>query len=122
MSRDMLQSGLAWMHRQRAANMAAAAVFVRLEDETETDIADATVVQARYERPDANGMPVEVRIVDFIFGAAVLGFEPAEGDIIRYDGRDYEATPLGGDPCWRHTDASRLAIRVHTRDFGETEA
>lgn len=114
---DLLQTGLAYLHTVRTSKMSSAAVYVRLSDESETDIT-ATVSQVRYERPDPSGLMVDVRMVDFIFATSALAFDPTEGDKIEFGGREYEVTPLAGDPCWRYTDASHDAIRVHTRDIG----
>ena len=114
---DLLQTGLAWLHQERAAHMASAAVYRRLGTGATAPIG-VTVSQVRYERPDAAGVPVEVRVTDFIVSAAAFGVTPEPGDTIELGGRTFEVTPLGEDPCWRWTDMSHAAMRVHTRDTG----
>ena len=118
---DLLQNGLAWLQGQRAAHMASPAVFRRLETDETVEI-DVTASQVRYQLLDASGIPVQARVTDFIVSAAALGFEPEPGDRIEFNGRAYEVTPLGEDPCWRWTDTSHVAYRIHTRDAGELTA
>ena len=78
-----------------------------------------TASQVRRELVDGNGMPVTALVMDFIVDTGALAFEPAVGDMIEFNGRRYEVGEFGEDRCWRWTDASQLARRVHTRDTGE---
>ena len=114
---DLLQTGLAWLHQERAGHMASTAVYRQLATGATLPIS-VTASQVRYERPDAAGVPAEVRVTDFIVARAELGFTPEPGDMIEFGGRAYEVTPLGEEPCWRWTDMSHAAMRVHTRDTG----
>jgi hypothetical protein len=118
---DLLQSGLAWLHRQRKASMTTAAVYTRAGESTGSALAVAAS-QIRVEMLDGQGFPVQAAVMDFICDVADLAAEPANGDGITYDGRSYVVTPLGDEPCFRFTDASRLAYRIHTRDVGASES
>ena len=61
---------------------------------------------------------VQAAVTDFIVATADLAADPVAGERIEYNGRLYEVTPLGEEPCWRWTDASHRARRIHTRDAG----
>lgn len=115
---DLLQTGLAWLHGQRAAHLVSPAAYVR-RGGTESVAIEVTASQVRHVRIDVSGMPVEALAVDFIAAAGALPAYPEPGDRIEFNGRRYEVTPLDGDACWRWTDTSRLARRIHTRDMGD---
>ncbi|OPZ26315.1 MAG: hypothetical protein BWZ02_02077 [Lentisphaerae bacterium ADurb.BinA184] len=115
---DILQDGIAWLHRRRAEHMASPATYVRAGQAGGVTV-HVTASQIRCERLDAAGLPVEACAMDFIASAAELTADPEPGDTILFAGRRCEVTALGGEPCWRWTDAGRLARRIHTRDTGE---
>ena len=119
---DLLQSGLAWLHGQRKTHLASDAVYQPVAPGAESATVAATQSQIRTEEIDVNGFPVSGTVVDFIVTAADMAAEPAPGDKLTIGGRVYEATALTGEPCWRWTDASRLAYRIHTKDLGPPEA
>jgi len=114
---DMLQTGLAWLHTQRAAHMTTAATYQRRGVVGLLTI-NATASQIRYTRADANGMPVEALAWDFIVATTELAADPAPGDVVTYAGQRYEVMPLDDDAGWLWTDASRLARRIHAREVG----
>jgi len=114
---DALQSGLAWLHAQRAAHLASDAVYHPAGSGSPYPLA-VTASQVRQEQIDAGGFPVLATVMDFIVTVADMTAEPARGDQIVFDGRTYEVCALGEDDGWRFTDASRLAYRIHTRDLG----
>ena len=116
---DVLAKGLAWMHRQRVAHMTSPAVYRRRDEHDAGTPVAVTASQVRRELVDGNGMPVTALVMDFIVDTGALAFEPATGDMIEFNGRRYEVGEFGEDKCWRWTDASRLALRIHTRDVGE---
>ena len=116
---DLLAKGLAWLHAQRAAYMTSTAVYRRRGESGAGVPMAVTPSQVRRELVDGNGMPVSALVMDFIVTAGVLSGDPAAGDSIEYNGRRYEVTEFGEDRCWRWTDASRLSLRIHTRDMGE---
>jgi hypothetical protein len=116
---DVLAKGLAWMHRQRAAHMTSPAAYRRRGESGAGVAVVVTPSQVRRELVTAGGIPVVALVMDFIVDTGALAAEPAAGDWIEFNGRRYEVTEFGEDRCWRWTDASRLARRIHTRDIGE---
>lgn len=115
---DALQSGLAWLHAQRKAHLSSDVVYKPAGSGAETPLA-ATASQIRVEMLDGQGFPVQATIMDFICQSADLPADPAAGDEIVFSGHRYLVIPIGEEPCWRWTDQSRLARRIHTRDIGE---
>lgn len=76
---------------------------------------------------DGNGPTVRTEVRDYLVAAAdlVLGgaaVEPRGGDrIVEGDpatGTAFEVMDLPGEPCWRHSDAARTVLRIHTRHVG----
>ncbi len=114
---DVLQSGLAWLHAQRAAHMVTTATYVPAGSGEAVSL-DVTASQIRVELADANGFPVSSCVTDFLVAADDLTADPVPGDKVIFGSRTYEVLPLGEEPCWRWTDASRLTRRIHTRDIG----
>lgn len=114
---DLLQNGLAWLHRQREAQMTSPAAYCRRDAETPQPL-NVTASPVRRQVIDAQGLPVYAAVMDFITASESLALFPEAGDHIDYNGRRYEVTPLDDSCCWRWTDQSRLAIRIHTRDIG----
>ena len=116
---NVLAKGLAWMHQQRAAHMASPAVYRRRDDPSAGTPVSVTPSQVRRELVDGNGMPVTALVMDFLVSTDALPWTPESGDSLEFNGRRYEVGEFGEDKCWRWTDASRLALRIHTRDVGE---
>jgi len=115
---DLLAKGLVWLNAQRAAHMTSPAVYRRREETGAGLPIVGTPSQVRRELVDGNGMPVSALVMDFIVTATILPWTPEAGDIVEFNGRRYEVTEFGEDKCWRWTDASRLSLRIHTRDMG----
>jgi len=103
------------MHGRRALHMVSPASYRRAGAESTTAI-EATQTQVRYQRLPPDGAPVDVRACDFLVGTAWVSEAPQPGDRIEVEDRVFEVTPLGDDPCWRWTDSSHLARRIHTRE------
>jgi len=112
---DLLATGLAWLHGQRGLHMVSPAAYRRAGAVSTTAI-DATQTQVRYQRVPPDGAPVDVRACDFLVAAASVSEDPQPGDRFEIDDRVFEVTPLGDEPCWRWTDHSHLARRIHTRE------
>lgn len=55
---------------------------------------------------------------DFIIRAGELDFTPETGDVIVFDGEEYEVLAPNGEPVWRWSDPHRTALRVHTKHTG----
>ena len=112
---NMIANGLTWLERQRAAHMSSPAVYRHAGADLGFGV-DVTQTQVRYERLPPDHAPVEARAVDFLLAAAAVSEAPQAGDQIEIDGRAYEVTPLGGEPCWRWTDAGHNTRRIHARE------
>ena len=117
---DLLQTGLAWLHRQRETCLTSPAAYFRRDAETSQSVS-VTASQVRRQFLDAEGIPVYASVMDFIMNSESLALPPEAGDRIEFNGRRYEVAPLDDDRCWRWTDQSRLAVRIHTRDIGAIE-
>jgi hypothetical protein len=115
---SLLTTGLAWLHQQRARHLSSAATYKPQAGGAAVAIS-VTPSQVRRELVTAGGMPVVALVMDFIVDTGALAAEPAAGDVIEFNGRRYEVTEFGEDRCWRWTDASRMARRIHTRDMGD---
>ena len=112
---DVIATGLAWLATQRGLHMVSPAEYRRAGAESTTAV-DVTQTQVRYQRLPPDGAPVDVRACDFLVAAASVSEDPQPGDRIEVSDRVFEVTPLGDEPCWRWTDHSHLARRIHTRE------
>lgn len=64
------------------------------------------------------GAWVRTETRDFIVPAGELDLEPETGDVIVFDGEEYEVLAPAGEPVWRWSDPYRTAKRVHTKHTG----
>ena len=55
---------------------------------------------------------------DFIIRTGELDIFPETGDVIEFDGGEYEVLAPNGEPVWRWSDPYRTALRVHTKHTG----
>ena len=58
---------------------------------------------------------------DFIIRTGELDIFPETGDVIEFDGGEYEVLAPNGEPVWRWSDPHRTAMRVHTKHTGGEE-
>ena len=58
---------------------------------------------------------------DFIIRPEELGLVPEKGDVIRFDGGEYEVLAPNGEPVWRWSDPHRTAMRIHAKHTGGDE-
>ena len=113
---DMLQSGLDWLE-QRLMGFCSSGVEYRRDAQTLT--IDAVFGKTDYEAEDDNGISVGGFVWDFLIDAATLAMEPAVGDLIVVNTRQFEVMKLSGQGCWRWTGPNRKTYRIHTRDIGD---
>lgn len=92
--------------------------------EQSTTIADVVVGQSRFEVVDASGFQTQEVVRDYLAPASALAdldpAEPKEGDRIEdTDGDEVRVyavlPPSGNEPAWRHRDAARTQLRIHTK-------
>jgi len=116
---DMLTTGITWLDTKRKAFMGKAAVYRR----SGTDIAVAvTMAATAYESADES-ITVTANMQDFIISVADLAtltpVTPTAGDLIIVGAHTYEAMNLGAENCWRWTDGSHIAFRIHAKQVSD---
>lgn len=79
----------------------------------------ATIGRSAYRTTNECGAWVRVEMLDFIFRKGELNLEPQAGDIIVFNGAEYEVLAPPGESIWRWSDPYKMAIRVHTKLVGE---
>lgn len=79
----------------------------------------AVVGRSVFRSQNSSGLWIGTSSHDFIVASDALGFEPSPGDIIIFDGLEYEVLALGGESVWRWSDPHRTAVRIHTKLIGE---
>jgi len=84
---------------------------------TETRTVAAVLGKTDVEVEDASGLRVGSVVWDFLIAAAVLGFEPAVGDVMVVNGKQYEVRNLSGQGCWRWTGPNQKTYRIHTQQI-----
>ena len=80
-------------------------------------IAGKTVFRSTNEY--GNWVRTETR--DFIIRADQLDAPPERGDVIVFDGREFEVLAPNDEPVWRWSDPYHTAYRVHTKNTGGDE-
>jgi hypothetical protein len=122
---DLLEQSSAWLDGQRKKFLAKPVIYCRGQAEVEVL---ATVGRTTFEIESSTGVAERFEARDFIITAAdlVLGgtvVTPERGDRIRevVGGQTlaYEVVGPGSEPCWRYSDAYRLAVRIHTKQVGQ---
>ena len=78
----------------------------------------AVVGRTVFRSTNDYGVWVRTETRDFIVRADQLGLEPRQGDVIDFDGREYEVLAPYGEPVWRWSDPYRTARRIHTKLTG----
>lgn len=74
-----------------------------------------------FRTTDDSGAYVRTETRDFIVPAGSLAFEPEPGDEIVFSGMVYEVLAPGGESVWRWSDRYRTALRIHTKEIGESK-
>ena len=78
----------------------------------------AVVGRTVFRSTNDYGVWVRTETRDFIVRADQLGLEPRQGDVIDFDGCEYEVLAPYGEPVWRWSDPYRTARRIHTKLTG----
>lgn len=79
----------------------------------------ATIGRTIFRTTNEYGSWVRTESQDFIFRKGELDLVPQVGDIIIFDGSEYEVLAPHGESVWRWSDPYHSAIRVHTKLVGE---
>ena len=80
---------------------------------------NAIVGRTVFKQTNESGAFVRTQTRDFLIGRNNLDREPAAGDTIRYDGREFELMAPGGEPVWRWSDPYHQVYRIHTKCVSE---
>ena len=64
------------------------------------------------------GMWTRVETRDFIIRHADFAVVPRKGDVIAWNGSEYEVLAPGDEPVWRWSDPMKTALRIHTKETG----
>ncbi len=79
---------------------------------------NAVFGNTEFEANDYSGFVIEHKMFDFLILVADLaGLTPESGDIITYNGVEYEVVPLGSSPCYQYTTSYRNMFRIHTKEY-----
>lgn len=123
MAVDLIDRGAKWLAKKRAASLVRDVVYKVSGGATLT--VQATIGRSEFEVVTASGLVERIESRDFIVASGVLGGDPKRGDrVVESDGVTewtYEALSMPGQSHWRWADASRTAVRIHTKLVG-TEA
>lgn len=118
---NLLATGVAWLHQQRAAYLAKSVTYRR--GMSSVTLSDATYGKTQATIAGNEAVDVVSQIDDWIFDPAGLVLDgeatfPQDGDqIIETSGGQsfvFDVRPFENGECWRYTDGTKLAIRVHT--------
>lgn len=112
---NLLNQGMDWLEQQMLTSCSSAVEYRR---DSDTRTVAAVLGKTDYEVDDASGLRVGSVVWDFLIAAAVLGFEPAVGDVLILDGQQYEVRNLSSQGCWRWTGPNQKTYRIHTQEIG----
>ena len=64
------------------------------------------------------GMWIRTETRDFIVTKSQLPKDPVKGDVIMWNGGEYEVLAPNDEPVWRWSDPLETAYRIHTKHTG----
>jgi hypothetical protein len=120
---DLLKSGAAWLNATRAAKLASNVTYRRGGSGTGFTLA-GTVGRTEADQVAEGDLISSAGIRDFIFTTSDFDVSsvftpPAARDTVEdEDGILWQVAEIGGEPCWRYSDAHKNAIRVHVIKVG----
>ncbi len=112
MSSNVIKGGLDWLER-KLKNFCSSPVEYHRNDQSYH--VDAIIGKTDYHIEDDHGIKIATFVWDFLIDAEELGLEPKVGDIIIYDGSEFEVMNLADGPCWRWSSPVRKTYRIHTK-------
>lgn len=71
-----------------------------------------------YRAPNEFGVWLRTETRDFIVPAEELPLEPRPGDVVVFDGVEYEVLAPRGEHAWRWSDPYHTAKRIHAKMVG----
>lgn len=111
----MIRSGIALLRAAQLDALASDAVYRR---GTESKAIRAVAGRTLFRSMNHNGIWTRTETWDFIVPAGQLDLEPRTGDVIVFDGAEYEVLAPYEEPVWRWSDPYRTAMRIHTKHTG----
>lgn len=82
---------------------------------------NAKIGNTLFRAENQSGITTRTEGRDFIVKAENFTFEPAAGDIIEFNGRDYMVGAPNSEDCWRwHDRYHHREMRIHTWYNGKT--
>ena len=114
----MIRSGIAAL-RMMEYEVLADEVTYRHDSSVKTIKAIAGRTVFRSTNDCGNWVRTETR--DFIIRADQLDAPPERGDVIVFDGGEFEVLAPNDEPVWRWSDPYHTAYRVHTKHIGGDE-
>lgn len=114
----MIRSGLAALRMMQYEVLADEVTY---RHGTSAKTVKAIVGRTVFRSTNDCGHWVKTQTRDFIIRPEDLGLTPEKGDVIEFDGGEYEVLAPNGEPVWRWSDPHRTAMRVHTKHTGGEE-
>jgi hypothetical protein len=106
------------LNGMEAALIGAASNSIVYNQDSSVINCDAVFGETKFEGQDYSGFVVEHKMYDFLVLVADLsGIVPENGDMIEYDGKEYEVLPIGNTPCYEYTNGYCNMYRIHTKEY-----
>ena len=109
---DYMGAGQAWLHDK--LEEIASVTIDYYHGSSVTQGVPAVIGSSDYQVVSEMGVETGASRVDFIVKETHLGFTPALGDRIVFEGRVYRVVDHGAGGCWQWTNGYCLARRIHT--------
>lgn len=114
----MIRAGIDVFRAAQASVLSIEAVYRRGSEESPIK---AVLGRTAFRVKDAYGTWVRILSQDFIVSVEQLAFEPSKGDVIVFDGGEYEVLAPSDEAVWRWSDPYHTARRIHTKHIGGEE-
>lgn len=114
----MLEEAVKSLRAAQLATHASNIVYLRGEKRLEISAVPGKTVFRTF---DSSGLYVRTESRDFIVMKESVDFEPERGDRIEFLGSVYEVLAPSGEPVWRWSDVFKSAVRIHTKEIGDSD-
>lgn len=111
----MLEGAIKALRDAQASQLSKTIIYYHGPDSFEVR---AVLGRAIFRTTNDYGAFVRTETRDFIIADGQFSFFPEAGDIIEYNGRNYEVLAPAGESVWRWSDPYHTAMRVHTKLTG----
>ena len=114
----MIEAGV---NALRSIQTAILAKDVTYRHGSESRVVKAVPGRTVFRSENDYGRWVRTETRDFIIPAGQLASFPERGDVIEFDGGEFEVLAPNDEPVWRWSDPFRTAVRVHAKHTGGDE-